>query len=148
MQRSKNMRYALQTRNYGLDSMVDNFFRGLPELNSTLTQRAAMDVWESEDGYHIEAELPGVSEKDVAIELVHRTLSIEVKKEENTEEKEKESKYYLRERRNINFSRTFTLPDSADTEQLQAKFSNGLLFIDVPRKEESQPKKIEITIDN
>ncbi len=143
------MRYALQTKNYGLDSMVDSFFRGLPELSTSVTQRVAMDVWESDQGYHIEAELPGISEKDVTIELVNRTLSIEVKKEESTtEEKEKEGKYYIRERRNINFSRTFTLPDSADTDQLKAKFSNGLLFIDIPRKEEAQPKKIEITLDS
>lgn len=107
-----------------------------------------VDVVEKKDSYALEMELPGCTEKDVEINLKDRVLSITSKTEENEkEEKKAENKetYLIRERRTAEFSRSFTLPEDIDAEKVAASFKNGLLTIDIPRKPETQVKRIAIS---
>ncbi len=145
------MRYALRTND--MNQVLDNFFNWdtfLQPTQRSLTafQRAgAMDIWEDEKGFHMEVELPGLSEEDLCLELLNRTLTIEVNQKQETESSEETpntGKYYLKERRNLSFTRRVPLPESADGDKMKAQFSNGLLTIEIPRKEEAQPKKITI----
>ncbi|HUZ17657.1 MAG TPA: Hsp20/alpha crystallin family protein [Spirochaetia bacterium] len=102
----------------------------------------AVDVREEDDRYMLEAELTGLSEKDVDVRVHDGLLTISSKKEENKEEK-KEG-YILKERRSSGFSRSFLLPKDVDQEKIDAAFANGLLTLTLPKQEKSLPKTIEV----
>ncbi|AEE17670.1 Hsp20/alpha crystallin family protein [Treponema brennaborense] len=103
-----------------------------------------VDVRETKDAYVLDMDLPGITEKDVEINLKDRVLSISSVKEEKKEEK-KEGEWLIKERRSAAFSRRFTLPQDIDAEKVTAEFKNGVLTIDIPRKPETQAKTIAIT---
>jgi len=103
----------------------------------------AVDVREKDGHYLIEAELPGVSEKDLKLELKDGLLTLSSeKKEENKEEKD--GKWIRKERRESYFSRSFELPEDADGEKIEAKFKDGLLTVELPKKAESTPRLVPV----
>jgi len=106
-----------------------------------------VDVKETEKAYVLEAELPGLDEKDVEIRLDGSTLTLQSKKEEK-EEKEGhtgDGNYLIRERRYSSFSRSFKLPDNADKESITASFKNGILSLEITKKNEAQARLIQIS---
>ncbi|HAH62188.1 MAG TPA: molecular chaperone Hsp20 [Treponema sp.] len=111
-----------------------------------------VDVRETTDGYTLEMDLPGYTEKDVAVELDHNTLTISsIEKEKNGEENrsteahdEQNGKWLIRERNAGGFSRSFTLPDDVNSEQIAASFKDGVLAVTLPRSEAVRPKRIAI----
>ncbi len=119
-----------------------------------------VDVTETKDSYVLEMDLPGRAEKDVAIELNDRVLTISSaeekkaeteeqdaeKKDEGDSETEEKPQYLLRERCRSSFSRSFTLPKDIDETGVSANFKNGVLSITIPRKAEAQPRKITINV--
>nr|MBP3281684.1 Hsp20/alpha crystallin family protein [Treponema sp.] len=119
-----------------------------------------VDVTETKDSYVLEMDLPGREEKDVAIELNDRVLTISSaeekkaeteeqdaeKKDEGGSEAEEKPQYLLRERCRSSFSRSFTLPKDIDETGVSANFKNGVLSITIPRKAEAQPRKITINV--
>lgn len=104
----------------------------------------AMDLVEKDGEYEVTAELPGIDEKNVEISLSNRTLTVKGEKSEEKERKEKD--YFLSERRYGSFHRSFPLPDSVDSEKVEATFSKGVLTIRLPKTAEAQKpaKKIEV----
>ena len=115
-------------------------------LYSTFTAPAC-DITESKDSYKIEMDLPGKMEKDVEINLNDDVLTVSsVKKDEKEEKKSNkdETKVIIRERCNSSFTRSFTLPNNADSSKIEAKFNNGVLTITVGKKETAAQRKIEI----
>jgi HSP20 family protein len=108
-----------------------------------------VDVMEQKDRYILEMELPGRTENDVNIELENDNLVISsiknVSKDSKENETKKEEKYLLRERSNADFTRKFIIPDNADYDGINATFKNGILTITVMKKENAEPKKIQIT---
>ncbi len=104
----------------------------------------SVDVMETKENYILDMDLPGLTEKDVEINLKNRMLSISSKKEEKKEEK-KEGDWLIKERRSSSFTRKFTLPDDIDADKVNATFTNGVLKITIPRKTEEVAKKIAIT---
>lgn len=107
-----------------------------------------VDVKEGKDAYTMEMDLPGMSEKDVNVELDHGVLTVSSQHEEKREEKSdeaKDGKWLIRERRTTSFSRRFTLPEDVDGENVEANFKNGVLTVRIPRKALAAPKKIAIT---
>ena len=104
----------------------------------------SVDVMETKENYILDMDLPGLTEKDVEINLKNRMLSISSKKEEKKEEK-KEGDWLIKERRSSSFTRKFTLPDDIDADKVNATFTNGVLKITIPRKTEEVSKKIAIT---
>lgn len=129
------------------DDMIESFFGSDPFVPAgrALARYPAVDVVENADGYLVEAELPGFSDKDINVRVEDRTLTIESKKEEKAEKKE-EGSYVLRERRASSFSRSFTLPEDADAESVQASFKNGILELDIRKRPEAKPRSIEVKI--
>jgi HSP20 family protein len=103
---------------------------------------AAFDIKETKDAYEFKADVPGLHEKDLEITLTGNRLRISGKREE--EKEDKNDRYYTYERSYGSFTRTFTLPEGADTEKLSANLANGVLSIIVPKKPELQPKKIDV----
>ncbi|MBQ6780806.1 MAG: Hsp20/alpha crystallin family protein [Treponema sp.] len=108
-----------------------------------------VDVKENENEYVLDMDLPGKTEKDVELNLKDDVLTISSQHEETKEEKsDKKDKthgeWLIRERRNYNFTRRFTLPQDVNVEGVNASFKNGVLTVVMPRKPVSEPKKIEI----
>jgi len=100
------------------------------------------EVKETNDGYLFRADLPGVAEKDLEISVTGNRISVSGKRDE--EEQQQGETYYLYERSYGQFSRSFTLPDGADTEHIRADLRDGVLSLMVPKKPEVKPKKIDV----
>jgi HSP20 family protein len=121
------------------DAVVNRFFDDGPAYRSTVP---AVDVREDEDRFFLEAELPGMTEKDVNINVENNMLTISSKKEEERNEEKKG--YVLKERKSAEFSRSFMLPKNVKAEKIEASMKNGVLNLVIPKAEEAKPKKIEI----
>jgi len=104
----------------------------------------AIDVRDEDERYVVEAELPGLSEKDVKLELKDKTLYLSTAKSEDKEEKSEKGRWLRKERREFLFSRSFALPEDVDVEKIEAKFRDGLLTIALPKKPESSPRIVPV----
>ncbi len=132
--------------NMYLPSFWDNFFSkdlmdwGSTNFSSTDTTLPAVNVKESEDAFQIEVAAPGMSRGDFRVNLENNVLTISSEKKE---EKKEEGKglYTRREFSYQSFQRSFTIPENlVEGEKISAKYSNGLLSISLPKKEEVKPK--------
>jgi len=103
-----------------------------------------MDLLETESHFVLRADLPGMTESDVAIELEDNVLT--VSGERKTEHEDKREGFYRVERSFGRFSRSLTLPKGIDPEAVTARFENGVLEVRVPKPEERKPRKIAIGI--
>ncbi len=103
-----------------------------------------IDVSETEGELKIEAELPGVDEKDLEIVLGEGRLTIKGEKKQEKEEKKKD--YHLVERSYGSFTRSIGLPFAADPERVKASFSKGVLTVTVPKPPEVKAKEKKIPI--
>jgi HSP20 family protein len=124
-----------------LDSVFDRDY--FPELPA---RSPIVDVREKDGKYLIEAELPGVSDKELKLELKDGLLTLSTEKKEEKGDKDEEGKWIHRERRESYFSRSFQLPDDADGEKIEAKFKDGLLSIELPKKPEASPKLVQVKV--
>lgn len=104
----------------------------------------AMDVVETEDNYVLRADLPGVSEGDVKIELDDNVLTISG--ERKSAHKEAKEGYYRVERAYGSFSRTLKLPEGVDADSISASFDRGVLEVRVPKPEQRKPRRVEIAV--
>jgi len=102
----------------------------------------AVDVYEDENSVVVKAELPGLTEKDIHVNIIDGTLVI--KGEKKKEEEKTEQSYYRVERSYGAFQRSIPLPTAVDSEKVKARFKQGVLEIEMPKKEEAKPKQIEI----
>jgi HSP20 family protein len=129
-----------------VDQLFGNVFRnsGLTELQPTGMIGLPLEVSETGAELKVVAELPGVEEKDVSVELVGDVLTI--KGEKKTEEERKDENYHVTERRYGTFSRSLRLPYTVEADKVQAAFKNGVLTITMPKPAElqQQPKRIEV----
>jgi len=123
-------------------------FRSLAALERTspskLAATPAVDVSETDKAYEITAELPGMDEKNVEVNVANGGLTIKGEKKEEKEEKKKD--YCVSERRYGSFERYFNLPDSVDADKIEAAFKNGVLKVTLPKTAEAQKpaKKIDV----
>jgi HSP20 family protein len=102
------------------------------------------DVVETKDAIIVKAELPGLEEKDIAVEIENNVLTL---RGERKLEKETEEKGYRRiERSYGSFSRSFTLPANVDPAKIAAFFNNGLLEVSIPKKEAAKPRAINVEV--
>jgi HSP20 family protein len=102
----------------------------------------ALDVFETQEKFVITMELPGVSPDDVDISVEDSTLMVRGERKFYSEQQEES---FLRiERRFGEFTRSLTLPSTADAESIQASFDQGVLRVEVPKREEAKPRKISI----
>ena len=104
----------------------------------------SLDVVEDEKAFRVSVELPGMSDKDVAVTLDDRTLVIRGEKKEEKEKKEKD--VYRRERAYGSFRRAIELPGDVDAAKIEVKFKDGVLTIDLPKTAESQQRVKQIPV--
>jgi HSP20 family protein len=104
----------------------------------------AMDLIETGEHFVLRADLPGLSEEDVTIEVEDRVLTVSgERKAEHTESNEG---YHRVERAFGSFSRSLTLPEGVDAEQVRATFDRGVLEVRVPKPEQRKPRRVEISV--
>ena len=102
----------------------------------------AVDLLEREDSLVLRADLPGLKEDDVQIEVRDNVLTISG--ERRAEFEDSEQGYYRIERAFGSFSRSLTLPEGVDSDKIEANFENGVLEVKIPKPEEVKPKRISI----
>jgi HSP20 family protein len=124
-----------------LGRFFEEFERGWPSLRSGWG-RPAMDVSEDENRYTITFELPGVKKEDVTVEMTEGRLSIHGEKKSEREEKKERVRYC--ERSFGTFTRSFYLPADAEGERIVARFQDGVLTLEIPKKPEAKPKTIAV----
>ncbi|MCG8668269.1 MAG: Hsp20/alpha crystallin family protein [Pseudomonadales bacterium] len=112
--------------------------------NAAKRWHPATDIQESENGYSITLDLPGVKPDEVNIEVHEQKLHIsgERKRETNSE-----NKVHYNERVYGSFNRVFRLPKDADETAINAKFELGVLNVEIPKQEKLQPRKVTINVN-
>ena len=103
-----------------------------------------VDIYEDQHGIQLKLEVPGIDEKDLDIKVENNVLT--VSGERKFEKEQKEENFHRIERRYGSFTRSFTLPNTVDTENIKADYNNGVLNIRLAKREEAKPKQIKVNI--
>jgi HSP20 family protein len=137
----------LNTIQNEMNRLFNTFFESNgSQATSPATSRRwlpAMDLVESAGEFVLRADLPGLSESDVNIELEDNVLTISG--ERKAEHEERKEGYYRLERASGSFSRSLTLPEGVDPEKVQASFDRGVLEVRIPKPEQRKPRKVTIS---
>ena len=138
--RSDNPFISLQRE---IDRLFDDFTSGFPALgNGKAEMLPSMDVSETDKEIEITAELPGLEEKDVQINVADNLLTI--RGEKKAEKEETDKNYRLIERSYGSFERTLQLPDGVNADAIKATIAKGVLKVTVPKSAPAQVKKIDV----
>ena len=126
--------------------LINSFFDTPTPANGNAFRRwiPAMDLVQTESSYVLKADLPGLSESDVNIELDDNVLTISG--ERKAEHTDRKAGYYRVERSYGSFRRSLTLPEGVDADAVKATFENGVLEITVPKPAHQAPRKVQITV--
>ena len=131
-----------------INRMFDESFGRSRELDAEMSLRSwrpAVDIFETENGIVVAAELPGVVKENVSVEVKDEVLTI--KGERLANPKIKEESYYRRERLYGPFKRTFTLHQNIQPDLIKATFKDGILEIEIPSPLKEQPKQITVNVE-
>lgn len=131
------------TQTDGVDLFDRRMRRIFAGLGLVPTATPSADIYEADDQFVVELEVPGFGETELDVEVVDRMLTV---KGERTEETKKlEKSLLLRERLDASFERSFVLPNEADCEHMTATYDEGVLTLRVPKAAQVTPHKIEIS---
>jgi HSP20 family protein len=130
-------------RNLGL--FQDAFNRAANE-NGIRPWAPAVDVVESENHLTFTVDLPGMKQEDIEVHLENGTLTI--KGQRKFEQEENEKGYHRIERSYGSFSRAFSLPDTVDTEKVNASYKDGVLSVKVAKREAAKPRSVKVAVNN
>src|ERR1700682_6398136 len=137
----------------GLPTLEDQFsrlfnesFRNHPEESALTTWAPAVDIYETPNELVVKADLPDVNEKDIDIRVENNLLTI---RGERKFEKNISGDNYLRvERTYGSFSRSFSLPNTVNAEAIHAEYKNGVLTVNLPKREESKPRQVKVAVNS
>jgi HSP20 family protein len=105
----------------------------------------AMDLKEDEHAFTVEADLPGLKKEDIDVSVVDNIVTIKGERKHESETNEKG--YHRVERRYGTFERSFEIPGGFAAENISAQFSDGVLRVMLPKREESKPKQVEVKVN-
>jgi HSP20 family protein len=134
-------------------NMLENFFgRDMDDLFNRSWSNVglsvpAVNIKETNDAYYLEVAAPGMKKEDFKVTLDNGLITISTEKQDHTEQNTKEGRYTKREFSYHSFRRSFSLPQTADHEHIEARYIDGMLLLTVPKKEEArrkEPRMIEI----
>lgn len=123
------------------DESFDRF--AAPTSAASVARTPALDVAESERAYTVALEMPGVSRDDIKVSIDGRRVSVEASTSK-TEEKKDGNRVIYRERSESSFARSFTLPVEVDQAESTAKFDNGVLKLELPKRRAATAKQLPI----
>lgn len=129
------------------DSFLGRSFGGLPSLSRSGwgdMLAPSIDLRESDKEFIVEAELPGINEKDIEVSLTHGVLTL--KGEKKSEREEKKENYHLMERSYGSFHRSFQLGDAVDPDKVSATFDKGVLKVTLAKRAEAAKAEKKIPI--
>src|SRR2546425_1558087 len=116
-----------------------------PEETLTTTSFAPpVDTYEDEHTITLKIEVPGIDEKDIDVRIENNTLTVHG--ERKFEKEEKEENFRRVERQYGSFTRSFTLPNTVDPEQVNATYNKGVLKVTLAKKAEAKPKQIKVNV--
>mgnify|MGYP003574668556 CR=1 FL=1 len=132
-----------------LQNHMNNVFEDYVNTNDTENSSRSMwaprvDAVELDDNFEFTFELPGMNKDDIKLEVENKVLTLSGEKKFDYEGKDRS--IHMSERNYGNFYRTFQLPSLADTSKINAEFTNGVLNITLPKREEAKPKQISIDV--
>lgn len=137
---------GLSTLQDEVNRLFDSTFKG-NSSSSTLTAWApAVDIYETENELVVKADLPDISEKDIDVRVENNMLTI--RGERKFDQTVKEDNFLRVERAYGAFSRSFSLPNTVNTEGIQATYKNGVLQVELPKRAESKPKQVKVNVSN
>jgi HSP20 family protein len=135
-----------------LEVMADRYTRaggqaqpGSQEVVATGDWAPRVDIAETDNAFEIKAELPEVKKEDVKVSVYNGVLTIRGERKQEKEENGK--KFHRVERKYGSFTRSFTLPDNVDENDIKAAFKDGILNLQIQKTEEAKPKAIEVNVD-
>jgi len=136
----------------GLSNLQDQFnrifndsFRNHGEESALTTWAPAVDIYETTNELVVKADLPDVNEKDIDVRVENNLLTI---RGERKFEKAVSEENYLRVERTYGaFSRSFSLPNTVNSEAIGAEYKNGTLTVTLPKREESKPRQVKVTVN-
>ena len=128
----------------GFNDVFDSIFNDTFFNERMVARVPAVNISESENNYHVELAAPGLKKEDFKLNLERNQLSISV--ETSAEQAENQKSYSKREYSYSSFVRSFTLPDSADHGQIEASYTDGILRIDIAKREEAKAVRRQIEI--
>ena len=118
------------------DNLFDDFFDfNYPTFRYDTTELMKTDIKETDNGYEVTMNLPGVKKEDVKAELKDGYLTIQASSNTSKDEKDNDGRYIRRERYAETCSRSFYVGDAVTQEDIKAKFENGTLTLDIPKKD-------------
>jgi HSP20 family protein len=129
-----------------VNRLFESSFPGRSDNSALTTWAPAVDIYETENELVVKADLPDVSEKDLDVRIENNTLTI--RGERKFEKKVEEENYLRVERTYGSFSRSFSLPNTVNSEAIKADYKNGVLTVELPKRAESKPKQIKVNVTN
>jgi HSP20 family protein len=127
--------------NAAMNQMMCNTpWKSLLDEMTTPANSPAVNVRETEAGFHLEVAAPGLAKEDFKVKFEEKVLTISVKKEISKEVTE--GKYTRKEFSFHSFDRSFRLPDTVDAEKISAKYENGILLMDLPFRDSAKVKPV------
>lgn len=124
----------------------DSFGEGREESLTTSAFAPPVDVYEDEHNVTLKIEVPGIDEKDIDVRIENNMLTVHG--ERKFQKEEKEENYRRVERQYGSFTRSFTLPNTVDPNNVSADYDKGVLNIKLAKKAEAKPKQIKIGVDS
>jgi HSP20 family protein len=131
-----------------INRIFEESFGRSQDLNDEMSLcnwRPAVDVYESENGIVLLAELPGISKESISVEVKDNVLTI--KGERHVDPDIQAESYYRRERCFGTFQRSFSLQQNFQAGLIKATFKDGVLKVEVPRPDEEKPKQIAVNVE-
>jgi HSP20 family protein len=143
--RDRSVASPFMSLQHEIDRLFEDFSRGFPTIagNGATALMPSMDVTETDKEIEITAELPGLEEKDVQINIADNII-LTIRGEKKAEKEQKDKNYRLVERSYGSFERTLELPEGVNVDAIKANISKGLLKVTVPKPAPTQAKKIEV----
>lgn len=114
------------------------------EMMTVADWAPSVDISETDEAFHIAAELPEVKKEDVRVTVDNGILTLQGERKQEREERGR--KIHRIERSYGRFIRSFSLPDLVDDTKVKAEFKNGVLHLDLPKSEKAKPKAIEVQV--
>lgn len=129
-----------------MNRVFDQAFRnqGRPDDSSVAAWAPAVDIYETENELVLKADIPDLNEKDLDVQVENNMLTI--RGERKFEQQVKEESYLRVERTYGSFMRSFALPNTINTENIRADYKNGVLTVTLPKRAESRPKQVKISV--
>jgi HSP20 family protein len=128
----------------GLRFFEDAITRLMSEPRTGRPWSPAVDIVETQDALKLKADLPDVKLEDIDVRVEHQTLTVRGKR--SFEKDENVKGYHRIERSYGDFVRSFSVPDTIDTDKVSADYKNGVLTISLPKKEAARPRQVKVAV--